>query len=155
MDAKTLKLDLHGKLDVEKVVQIRTTTEAWLTEGGVDISVRAGLMTVLEELCTNIMEHSNATWLEVSMAWFNQGVLVSVQDDGAPFDPLGLIRDRDYSKGLVNHQSDRSLGLYMVGELTKRLRYFRELEGLNRLVMEVPKRMPPKKSGEETKEEES
>jgi anti-sigma regulatory factor (Ser/Thr protein kinase) len=148
MDAKVLRQDLNGGLEPEKVDEVRRTAESWLLQGGVDISVRAAVVTVLEELCTNIMEHSTASQLEVSLAWFKEGVLIAVQDDGAAFDPLNLIRERDYSKGLANHRSDRSLGLYMVKELTRSLRYFREMEGVNRLVMEVPLRPPKVKSPE-------
>ena len=135
LESHNLRMDLSGKLDAAHVDRMRETCEGWLSK--VEVGVRAGAMAVLEELGTNIMEHSGASWMEVNMADFNAGVLVSVTDNGEPFDAAAKVQAKNSWDALEN-AGDRSLGLVMLKELTRKLRYTRELDGTNRLVMEVP-----------------
>ena len=139
VNPRHIKIDLEETIQPEKVELLRTTVAEWFVQEGMVVSVKAAVMAVLEELCTNIMEHSGATWLEVSMAPFKEGVLLSIQDNGSPFDPSDMIEGGHFTKN-VGTTMDRHLGLYMVQELAKKFRYFREAEGLNRVVMEVPLR---------------
>ena len=140
MGPEHIKLELAGELDMDQVVKLRSDVEGWLSEGGMAVPVKAAAVAVVEELVTNIMEHSSAAWLEISMAPFKDGVLLSVQDNGEIFDPKDLIANRDYAKSL-EEGTDRSLGLFMVKELAKKFKYYREAD-INRVVMEIPLRQP-------------
>lgn len=81
-------------------------------------------MSVLDEFASNLMEHSGAAWVELK-AWPQGGrIHVSLRDNGKRFDPTQNVR-RDYSEYLKG-DTDRKLGLYMVGKLTDELNYERE-----------------------------
>ena len=135
LESHHLRVEFAGKLDPQYVDKIRGTCEAWLSK--VEVGVRAAALAVIEELSTNVMEHSGGSWLEVSIADFNDGLLLSITDDGQPFDAAERVQNKDSWDALEN-AGDRSLGLVMLKELTRKLRYTREFEGTNRLVMEVP-----------------
>ena len=104
--------------------------EAGLTAGLAPVAAL-----VVEEICTNIMEHSNATWLEVALGWQQGQAWVRVVDDGAPFDADQALR----SLGAPDLQSgqDRRLGLHIIRQFSNRVRCGLDPEGHNLMEFEV------------------
>jgi len=91
---------------------------------------------VIEELCTNIMEHSRATWLEIGVTYSGQGLFLSFADDGLPFDPSPLLKQIPSSARLKS-SVDRHLGLYMISSLSRGFEYFRDELGVNIMQLEI------------------
>lgn len=89
---------------------------------------------VVEEICTNIMEHSNATWLEVSLGRKDDRVWVKVGDNGQPFNPCDAILAQGHLK--LEDFQERRLGLYMVKQLSSTVRCGRDGQGNNRVEFE-------------------
>jgi anti-sigma regulatory factor (Ser/Thr protein kinase) len=90
---------------------------------------------VVEEVCTNIMEHSSATWLELSLGTRRGRVWVQVTDDGQPFNTEDAILTREGMR--LQDVHERRLGLYMVKQLASVVRYGRDPQGFNRVEFEI------------------
>lgn len=102
---------------------------------GLDDATGYAAMTVAEELCANVLEHSNAVWLELELGAHEGRAFVSVRDNGFPFDPSEAIRALQQGFVLAE-RTERQLGLYIVQQLSHRVTYHR-YHGENRLEVEV------------------
>jgi anti-sigma regulatory factor (Ser/Thr protein kinase) len=109
---------------------LRLQLSHWLQGLGAPRDDVYAAMSVLDEFASNLMEHSGASWVELR-AWPWAGrIHVSLRDDGKRFDPVMAVR-KDYSDYLRG-DTDRKLGLYMVGKLTDEMTYEREEpDGIN------------------------
>jgi anti-sigma regulatory factor (Ser/Thr protein kinase) len=134
---KNLRFDLHGGLDEHKIREVRDSLKSWFTLAEMDKGLSGILVILIEEIFTNIMDHSNATWIELGLAWFNDGTVITINDNGQEFDPTAKLHDKDFSHSLDEH-ADRHLGLIMVRKMCQRFVYFRTPDGINQIVMEVP-----------------
>jgi anti-sigma regulatory factor (Ser/Thr protein kinase) len=109
-----------------EILALRQGVSRQLQEAGLESRKTYALVNLLDEFCCNIMEHSSAHWAEVRVEPGQEAVKVVVRDDGGAFDPVkaiqGLGRDQP---GQV---TDRRLGLYMIGQLSKDLHYRRDGE---------------------------
>lgn len=103
---------------------------------GVPDGQRHAVKVVIEELCTNILEHSHATWMELGLRRQGQGLMVAIADDGLPFDPSPLMGEAPSSARLKRSQ-ERHLGLYMISSLTRGVHYFRDEIGVNVIELEI------------------
>lgn len=85
------------------------------------------------------MEYSGAAWCEVGALTVGRDVSITVRDNGVAFDPFEAGK-KDYSLYLAT-DTDRRLGLFLVGRLARRMDYLRE-EGVN-LVRFLVEAEPP------------
>jgi anti-sigma regulatory factor (Ser/Thr protein kinase) len=109
---------------------LRLQLSHWLEGLGAPRANVYAAMSVLDEFASNLMEHSGASWVELRAWPWTGRIHVSLRDDGKRFDPVVAVH-KDYSKYLRG-DTDRKLGLYMVGKLTDDMKYERdEAEGIN------------------------
>jgi anti-sigma regulatory factor (Ser/Thr protein kinase) len=121
------------------------TAEAARSSGLSDTTGYAAI-TVAEELCANVLEHSDARWLELELGANDGRAFVSVRDNGFPFDPAEAIRALEQGFVLAE-RTHRQLGLYIVQQLSHRVTYHR-YQGENRLEVEVePDGAAPHRNG--------
>lgn len=133
---QTLRIDPLQGLNPAMVDQINAGVERTLAEAGLGRAARYTATTIVEELCTNILEHSGADWLEVIMASQADRARIGVRDNGKPFDPGAAIRHQAQSFDLGD-AIDRRLGLYMMGRLTESFQCSRDAQGCNLIEFEV------------------
>jgi anti-sigma regulatory factor (Ser/Thr protein kinase) len=88
--------------------------------------------TVIDELVCNILEHSHAQWVEVEMHPEGDHLKMLIRDNGDEFDPLPAISAKG-PESLDEVHGERSLGLYMVGQLAKSWQYKRVASAVNEL----------------------
>jgi anti-sigma regulatory factor (Ser/Thr protein kinase) len=131
-----LRLDLTGKLSPKLVLQVHDAVEKAMTGNGLSRDTCFAAMVVAEELCTNIMEYSNAKWLELNMDSSGDEARVRVRDDGEAFNPCEVIvnQARDFDLGQLQ---GRGMGLYLVRQLTRDFRCSRDSEGCNVFEFEI------------------
>lgn len=88
----------------------------------------------LEELFLNIVMHASGPdstpLVEVSLSWAAPSVVMTVEDDGPPFDPLSL-PPPDVTAGLADRRAG-GLGVYLVRKTMDTVSYTRSA-GRNRL----------------------
>jgi anti-sigma regulatory factor (Ser/Thr protein kinase) len=92
------------------------------------------LFSVVDELSCNIMEHSNATWMEVDLLSSPDKATVVLKDDGKAFDPIeasALPHENYLASG-----PDRRLGLWMVFKMVDRAFYKRQDNKTNELTIQ-------------------
>ena len=116
--------------------RVQREAVAMMDEVGVPKSQRHAVTVVIEELCTNIMEHSHATWLEVGISKSGDKIELAFADDGLAFDPSNAINEAPSSARLTR-SVDRHLGLYMISSLTRGFEYFRDEVGVNIMQLEI------------------
>lgn len=95
--------------------------------------------TVVEELCANVMEHSNASWLSLDLDLHEGRIFVRIQDDGRAFDVCARIRALSGDLA-ARPEGERHFGLYLVRQLTRGLQCLQD-GGINRVQFEM---MPPR-----------
>ena len=135
ISGKKKRYDISLGLTPEQLDEIRETLEEWVVMAGVEESVQFSASTIIEEMATNIMEHSGASWLEVGVYWFDDGVLLVVADDGKKFDPAAA--NKSIHEQLAAFDI-RHLGLAMIGQITKNFVHFRDEETkCNRAVIQI------------------
>ena len=134
---KNLRFEIHDGLSQKTVEEMRTNLTAWFQLAEMRRELIGVLVILIEEICTNIMDHSTATWIDLGLGWFNDGTMVTINDNGQEFDPTKKMKDKDFTDSLDEH-TDRHLGLIMVREMCEKFVYFRLPDGINQIVMEVP-----------------
>ena len=130
-----MKLSLEEGLTPALVDILHAGVLAMGREAGLNPGVAPVAALVVEEICTNIMEHSNATWLEVALARRGGQAWIRVVDDGLPFNPCKAIRalgGPDLHGGL-----DRRLGLHIIRQFSNAMRCGRDAAGHNRMEFEL------------------
>jgi len=115
-----------------EVTRMREKVGDCLDLGGVTGSTAYVLVTVIDELVCNILEHSRATWVELEMQPGPMQVRLTLRDDGEEFDPAEAIMQKTPDHAIAN-ESDRNLGLYMVSQLAKSCHYERLNGKVNQL----------------------
>ena len=113
-----------GQAQVER---LRERVAGTLEMGGITGPSAYVLVTVVDELVCNVLEHGHASWVELEMHPGEKAVKLVVRDDGEEFDPVKAIREKSPASALEN-ESERSLGLYMVSQLADSCDY-RRLDG--------------------------
>jgi anti-sigma regulatory factor (Ser/Thr protein kinase) len=114
---------------------LREELAAWMAREGFPGETAYKAVTVVDELFCNTMEYSGATWCKVEAEIQGTDALISLSDDGVAFDPFEAGK-KDYSLYLAS-DTDRRLGLYLVGRLARSIDYQREA-GVNLVRFLVP-----------------
>jgi anti-sigma regulatory factor (Ser/Thr protein kinase) len=127
----------HRRLEAPfHALEIRHAREAQL-----DYCVRLGvseqlgwdLAAITDELATNIMLHSQATWMEWSLSRDPEEglLLLRFHDNGSRFDPVTKVLPARVSG------FEGKMGLAMVRRLTRGMRYKREDPHINSLELQL------------------
>ncbi len=117
----------------EEVERLREKTQSCLGLLGLSGPQAALYLSVVDELCGNILEHGGASWVELHMSREEDTVKLLFRDDGREFDPISMINKGE--EWLAEQAGDRGLGLYMVGRFADSCRYSRE-GGVNQMAFE-------------------
>jgi anti-sigma regulatory factor (Ser/Thr protein kinase) len=106
-----------------QVQQLRDGLADWLKSQGFPGETSGRVVTVVDELFCNTMEHSGAHWADITIVNRGSGIAVAFRDDGVEFDPF-VAGKHDYSLYLAS-DTDRRLGLYLVTRLASSVSYRR------------------------------
>lgn len=117
-------------------LEIRAAREAQLDEClrvGVDEALAWDLAAIVDELASNVLRHSQATWMEWSLTRnAEEGLLVlRLKDNGTSFDPAGQPLPP------VGDGFNGKMGLAMTRRLARSLRYRREGGQFNSLEVQL------------------
>ncbi len=117
-------------------LEIRTAREAQLDEClrlGVDEALAWDLAAIVDELASNVLRHSQATWLEWSVTRNVEEGLLTLRflDNGDRFDPAGQALPPG------GNGFNGKMGLARTGRLARSLRYRREQGQLNSLEVQL------------------
>jgi anti-sigma regulatory factor (Ser/Thr protein kinase) len=86
------ELTLHVKTTVASIQSANETASTWLDHRGVSASAHYLANLAIEELVTNAMKYgyddANEHVVEIKLALEHGGLVVTVTDDGRPFNPL-------------------------------------------------------------------
>jgi serine/threonine-protein kinase RsbW len=109
--------------------------EAYAEENALPQRVAYRLAIVCEELAANVAMHGvggegGATYVEIAVEPSGDGLALSVEDDGRPFDPLAQAKP-DTELG-VDEREIGGLGIHFVRSLVGDISY-RRMDGTNRL----------------------
>lgn len=92
------------------------------------------LLFVVDELCSNIMEHAHATWMELKVESDPAKFLVVLRDDGVAFDTGAEVTEAK-EKEMTGESGERRLGLGLIGRLVDKISYSRD-KSVNQVVLE-------------------
>ena len=120
----------------ENVDRLREKVGECLERGGIVGSTAFLLLNMMDELICNILEHSKASWIELEMHPESKQVKLVFRDNGPLFDPCDTIRGKGRDNA-PDPDNDRSLGLYMVGQIAKDYDYQRVNGDVNQLNLTV------------------
>ncbi len=130
-----LRLEPLNGLDAAQIDQVHRLLQDSFAKAGHSTAAAYASASVVEELCANVLEHSNATWLSLDLDLHEGRIFVRIQDNGSAFDVCARIRQ--LSGGLAERSDgDRQLGLFMVRQLTTGLQCLQD-GGINRVQFEV------------------
>lgn len=132
LDKGTPMLDLVFPASLEKVFETLDLCEETLREAGLRNDVRADVRLVLEELMVNMVHHGNRPAGEgiigLRMTVVKEAVLVELNHDGAPFDPLQF-GSPTLTGDLADREDDGGLGIHLVRAMSSELNYTHDEDG--------------------------
>ena len=129
----TLRLTLAN--DLAEVARLADAAGKFAKDAGMEPNAVARLLTVLDEVVTNIVTHArliDGATIEVQLDGEADGLDVSVEDPGSAFDPL-TDGHSPMLDATVEQRPVGGLGIYLVQHLTQQIDYSRTAEGHNRL----------------------
>lgn len=133
---RRLRLEPLAGLQLESAEALSRFAADAMQASGLDEATRLATLAVVEELGANVMEHSQAAWLEIDLAAREGVAFVMLRDNGKAFDPSAAIRR--VSQGFVlEDRVDRSLGLYIVRQLARAIAYTRDGAEHNLVEIEI------------------
>lgn len=118
---KTLRSE--GGFNPKSVERLRNETSAFLSTLRVPGPQAYSIVTVVDEVACNILEHAKASFLELELKAGLGVVELLFRDDGVAFDPTEQVRKQ--AALMPGDSEERKLGLYMVTSLGDGLRYER------------------------------
>lgn len=118
---KTLRSE--GGFTPQSVEHMRNETAAFLKLQRVPGPQAYSIVTVVDEMACNILEHAQASFVELELKTGLGVVELLFRDDGIPFDPTEKARQQ--AAMMPGDSEERRLGLYMVVSLGDGLRYER------------------------------
>jgi serine/threonine-protein kinase RsbW len=129
------KLVIRLEPRAEALSSMLDRLEAYAEANGLPQRVAYRLAVVCEELAANVAMHGaggegGATYVEIAVERFGDGLALSVEDDGRPFDPLAQAKP-DTGLG-VEERAIGGLGIHFVRSLVGDISY-RRLGRINRL----------------------
>ena len=91
----------------------------------------------VDEACSNIIDHAyegaNTGEIRILLDLNDQGVRITFQDDGAPFDP-DCVAEPDLTSPLET-RCERGLGVFLIREVMVKAAYDFSLPGINQLIL--------------------
>lgn len=132
LDKGTPMLDLVFPASLEKVFDTLDLCEETLREAGLRSDVRADVRLVLEELMVNMVHHGSRTagegMIGLRMTVVKEAVLVELNHNGAPFDPLQF-GSPTLTGDLADRDDDGGLGIHLVRAMSSELNYTHDEDG--------------------------
>ena len=97
---------------------------------GLDVSIKQvnRSMVVLDEICSNIFNYSQANVFRISIRKSEEDIIFTFMDDGKEFDPLA-VEDVDVSAS-VEQRDEGGLGILISKSLSKSI-YYERMDGKN------------------------
>ena len=135
--AREIRTNIPG--DLAQLAQVSRQVAGFLEENSVPPRAEYAVQLVLEELVTNIINYAHDDHavhdIGVRVALEVGHVVVEIEDDGRPFDPLS-VPDADV-RGPIQDRPIGGLGLHLVRRMADGMDYSRT-EGKNRLQVRIP-----------------
>jgi len=132
------RLSLTLANDVAEVVRLAAAAERFLEENDVSGAPADSVQLALEEVVTNVIKYGfdddGAHDVRVSLSVGEDAVLLSIEDDGHPFDPLQA-PEPDLDAPLEQRQVG-GLGLHLVRQMVDEATY-RRVGDTNRIELRV------------------
>lgn len=122
-----------------EVARLTDDAGAFAAASGLDAGAVSRLLTVLDEVVTNVVSHAGldaASTIEVQLHERERGLDVTVEDAGPPFDPLSGAGTPQLT-GSVEERPVGGLGVFLVRRLASDVAYLRTPDGRNRLSFRV------------------
>lgn len=140
-DSTMLALRMKGLLiregiqvhpDYESIVQVKAYVEQQLGQASVPTKCTGKIKTSLDELYSNIVHYSGATWAEVVCHVSEGAVTVVLRDNGMPYDPTSQALPNT-SLGAMERRIG-GLGIFMARKLMDEITY-QHVNGCNEVNM--------------------
>lgn len=129
--------------DLARMAHTAREVSEWLEGFPLPSRVPYSARLIVEEMGTNVVKYAYPAGVAVPCAVRVQvhvdgnGVRVTLEDDGAPFDPLD--RPMPDIEGLMGKPGEGGIGLVLVRKVCRSVSYERR-DGLNRVEMEIAPR---------------
>ena len=129
---------LERPFTAEAVRQLRDDHLAACEAAGLQGPQCWEVVSVADELASNVVEHGRASWMEVRLEDQGGELALQVADDGRAFNTMAeaLKREGDIIAG-----TERGVGLFLVNRFSRQLSYARLDPGKNQLTV-MPRRRP-------------
>ncbi len=121
---------------IDGVAELSERLDRWALDRGLSDGRRHDLLVAFDELASNVARYAEAaSQLEVrAVVSPRRTVVLTVEDDGAPFDPLD--RPAPATSAALADRQPGGLGIHLVRRLAKRVVYARSAER-NRIEVEL------------------
>ena len=116
----------------DRLAEATAYLDAFLDDVGCSVKTRIALETVLEEVFMNIVNHSGATTLELTLSQDGEDVVLRFSDDGFAFNPL--LQAAPNVTLSAEERSIGGLGILMIRRMTDSQTYA-NLDGRNLLTL--------------------
>jgi len=130
------RLSLHIKNDLGEIGRMSQEVATWCQRVALPEETEFQIDLVLDELVSNVIRHglkdSQEHCIEVNLRCDEQDLILEVEDDGAPFNPLDSPTP-DITKPIEERRIG-GLGIYLVRQIMDHLAYERRA-GKNYLLM--------------------
>ena len=126
-----VNLSFSQGLGANDIHSIRQSVQAEAAQMGLGAQQGFVMVFVVDELVCNVMEHSRAARMELTIEANPKGFRCQLKDDGMPFDTAGSVKTASHSD--LKGEDDRRIGLNLIGRLVDDVRYTRTAEGLNQV----------------------
>jgi anti-sigma regulatory factor (Ser/Thr protein kinase) len=127
---------LEKPVDFRQVRRMRDQHLAFCVNTGMAEECAWDLVAIADEIYSNILEHSDASWLEWSMEYNAETKKVNLifRDNGRAFDAA---HEKDGARPFPGYdeRSHRGIGLALVKELADQLTYRRTVDQVNELTV--------------------
>jgi serine/threonine-protein kinase RsbW len=127
--------------DISEIPRLHDSVSQFCRENGLSAEIEGDVCLALEEIVINVIRYGYPEGgkhdILVGLSLDHDCVTAAVEDDGAPFNPLGVPEPDTHS--LLEARPIGGLGIQIVRHLMDRLEYSR-IDDRNRLVMR--KRVP-------------
>lgn len=97
--------------------------EKYMEANGIDMAMNSKIMVVVDELYSNIINYSQATYAVVKLADLDDRLMISFHDNGTYYNPM-LKDDPDITLSAKERQIG-GLGIYIVKNMAKDVKYTR------------------------------
>ena len=132
------KLEKRSEISVvpspQTLAQVEDFLDEAMDDAGISMKIKCKLNIAIDEIMTNIVEYSTATWAQAVWQVTERAWQITFRDNGFAYDPLAK-EDPDTTLSAQERQIG-GLGIFMVKELMDNVCY-RYADGMNELTMEM------------------